>query len=154
MKTKVLQTMPPETSFRIDIDITIFQHDNTVKFFSRCFISLVKFSYWFSFMSISSLFLGLWQFSFTRNWPEILKWEIPLFEFFPISEDWDELGIPDVNYYCIGSLPFEKPKSEVYIFKSKEPVFHVWLWGSSYQKKILIQRNKDFYLLAEDLGLP
>ena len=96
MKTKVLQTMPPETSIRIDIDITIFQHDNIVKFFSRCFISLVKFSYWSSFMSISSLFLGLWQFSFTRNWPEILKWEIPLFEFFPISEDWDELGIPDV----------------------------------------------------------
>ena len=35
------------------------------------------------FMSISSLVLGLWQFSVLRDWPEILKWKIPPFVNFP-----------------------------------------------------------------------
>ena len=48
-----------------------------------------------SFMSISSLVLELWQFPFIRDWPEILKLEIPPSEFCPISGDWDELGIPN-----------------------------------------------------------
>ena len=47
-----------------------------------------------SFMSISSLVLELWQFSFIRDWPEIRKSEILLSEFCPISGDWGELGIP------------------------------------------------------------
>ena len=38
-----------------------------------------------SFMSISSLVLELWQFSFIRDWPEIRKSEIPPSEFCPIS---------------------------------------------------------------------
>ena len=41
-----------------------------------------------SFMSISSLVLELWQFSFIRDWPEIRKLEIPPSEFCPISGDW------------------------------------------------------------------
>ena len=49
-----------------------------------------------SFMSISSLVLELWQFSFIRDWPEIRKSEIPLSEFCPISGDWDELWIPNL----------------------------------------------------------
>ena len=48
-----------------------------------------------SFMSISSLVLKLWQFSFIKDWPEIRKSEIPQYEFCPISRDWDELGIPN-----------------------------------------------------------
>ena len=48
-----------------------------------------------SFMSISSLVLELWQFPFIRDWPEILKLEIPPSEFCPTSGDWDELGIPN-----------------------------------------------------------
>ena len=48
-----------------------------------------------SFMSTSSLVLELWQFPFIRDWPEILKLEIPPSEFCPISGDWDELGIPN-----------------------------------------------------------
>ena len=44
-----------------------------------------------SFMSMSSLVLELWQFSFIRDWPEIRKLEIPPSEFFPISEDWGKL---------------------------------------------------------------
>ena len=45
-----------------------------------------------SFMSISSLVLELWQFSFVRDWPEIRKSEILPSEFWY----WDELGIPDL----------------------------------------------------------
>ena len=41
-----------------------------------------------SFMSISSLVLELWQFSFIRDWPEIRKLEIPPSEFCPKSGDW------------------------------------------------------------------
>ena len=48
-----------------------------------------------SFMSISSLVLKLWQFSFIKDWPEIRKSEIPQYEFCPISRDWDELEIPN-----------------------------------------------------------
>ena len=77
--------------------VTIFQHDVNVKFFWRCFVS-----FWLSslvtgpsFMSISSLVLELWQFSFLRDWPEIWKLEIPPSEFFPISEDWGKLWIPN-----------------------------------------------------------
>ena len=46
-------------------------------------------------MSISSLVLELWQFSYIRDWPEIWKSEIPPSEFFPISGDWGKLGIPN-----------------------------------------------------------
>ena len=49
------------------------------------------------FMSISSLVLELWQFSFIRDWPEIRKPEIPLCEFCPISGDWSELGISNIS---------------------------------------------------------
>ena len=46
-----------------------------------------------SFMSISSLVLELWQFSFIRDWPEIQKLEIPPSKFWPISE----LGMPNLT---------------------------------------------------------
>ena len=62
--------------------------------FWRCFVSLVKFSYWF--MSVSSLVLELWQFPFIRNWPEVRKSEIPTSEFCSISRDWGKLGIPNL----------------------------------------------------------
>ena len=48
------------------------------------------------FMSISSLVLELWQFSFIRDWPEIRKSEIPPSEFCPISGDWGKLWIPNL----------------------------------------------------------
>ena len=48
-----------------------------------------------SFVSISSLVLELWQFSFIRDWPEIRKSEIPPSEFCPISGDWGKLWIPN-----------------------------------------------------------
>ena len=48
------------------------------------------------FMSISSLVLELWQFSFIRDWPEIWKPEVPPSESFPVSGDWGELWIPNL----------------------------------------------------------
>ena len=49
-----------------------------------------------SFMSISSLVLELWQFSFIRDWPEIRKSEIPPSEICPISGDWGEPRITNL----------------------------------------------------------
>ena len=49
-----------------------------------------------SFMSILSLVLKLWQFSFIRDWPEIQKSEIPPSEFCPTSGDWSKLWIPNL----------------------------------------------------------
>ena len=49
-----------------------------------------------SFLSISSLVLELWQFSFIRDWPEMRKSEIPPSEFCPISGDWSELQISNL----------------------------------------------------------
>ena len=49
-----------------------------------------------SFMSISSLVLELWRFSFIRDWPVIWKSEIPPSEFCPISGDWDKLWTPNL----------------------------------------------------------
>ena len=49
-----------------------------------------------SFMSISSLVLQLWQYSFIKDWPEIWKLEIPLSEFCPIYGDCGKSGIPNL----------------------------------------------------------
>ena len=56
-------------------------------FFWQCFISLVKFSYRSNVNAIS-----LWQFSIIRDWLEIWKVKIPLFEFCAISGDWENLA--------------------------------------------------------------
>ena len=45
------------------------------------------------FMSISSLVLELWQFSFIRDWSEIRKSEIPPSDLCPISGDWGKLWV-------------------------------------------------------------
>ena len=49
------------------------------------------------FMSISSLVLELWQFSFIRDWPEIRKSpKTSPSKFCPISGDWGNLEIPNL----------------------------------------------------------
>ena len=65
-------------------------------FFWHCLVSLVMFSYWSKFHSISWLVLELWQFSFIKHWPKLWKLETPLSKFFPISGDWGELEIPNL----------------------------------------------------------
>ena len=54
-----------------------------------------------SFLSISSLVLKLWQFSFVRDWPEIWKSDIPSSEFFTLSGDWGELEIPNLTWMSL-----------------------------------------------------
>ena len=93
----------PET----DNGVTIFRHDDIVQFFWRWLFLLSSLDTGPSFMSISSLVLELWQFSFIRDWPEIRKSEIPTSEFFPISGDWGEFWIPNlarmslIECYCM-----------------------------------------------------
>ena len=65
------------------------------------FFDIVLFLLWSlatgpSFMSILSLVLEWWPFSFIRNWPEIQKSEILPSEFCLISGDWGKLGIPNL----------------------------------------------------------
>ena len=78
---------------------------NFLRFFLFLLSSLVTGP---SFMSISSLILELWQFSFVRDRPEIRKSEILPFEYCPISGDWTELEIPNLAWIslmkCYGML--------------------------------------------------
>ena len=69
-----------------------------------------------SFMSISSLVLELWQFSFIRDWPEIRKSEIPPSEFCPISGDWGELWIPDLARMSLIECYWMLQNSRVTVF--------------------------------------
>ena len=77
-----------------DNGVTIFRHDVNVKFFDTILFLLSSLVAGPSLMSISSLVLELWQFYFIRDWPEILKSEIPPSAFCPMSGDWCELWIP------------------------------------------------------------
>ena len=77
-------------------DVILSRHDVNVKFFDIVLFPLSSLVTGPSFMPISSLVLKLWQFSFIKDWPEIRKSEIPMSEFFPISEDWGELWIPNL----------------------------------------------------------
>ena len=60
-------------------DVKVFRDHVTVKFFERCCVSFVNFSYWSKFHV--NIILKLWQFSFLRNWPGIRKSEITPSEF-------------------------------------------------------------------------
>ena len=79
-----------------DNDVTIFRHGVTVKFFDVVLFLLWSLVTGRSFMSMSSLVLEWWQFSFIRDWPEIRKSEIPPSEFCPISGDWGKLWISNL----------------------------------------------------------
>ena len=79
-----------------DNDVTIFRHDVNVKFFWRCFVSLVKFSYWSKFHVNIITGSGIMKIFFykglTRN-PEIGNTPS---EFYPISGDWGKLWIQNL----------------------------------------------------------
>ena len=66
---------------------------STLNFFDVVLFLLLSLVNGPTFMSIASLVLELWQFSFIRDWPKIWKSEIPTSEFFLISWDWGELCI-------------------------------------------------------------
>ena len=79
---------PPECSesaknLKNDNDVTIFRHDVNVNFFWRCFVSLVKFSYWSKFhvniISGSRIMTTFFYKGLTRN-PEVRNtpvWVLP-----------------------------------------------------------------------------
>ena len=69
-----------------------------------------------SFMSISSLVLELWQFSFKKDWPEIRKSEIPLYEFCPISGGWGGLWIPNLARMSLTECYWMQQNSRVTAF--------------------------------------
>ena len=50
-----------------DNDVTIFRHDVNVKFFWRCFVSLVKFSYWSKFHVNIIIGSGIMTISFCKG---------------------------------------------------------------------------------------
>ena len=75
-----------------------FEMTSSSSFFDVVLFLLLSLVTGSSFMSISSLVLKLWQFSFIRDWPEIRKSEIPTSEFFPISGDWGEWWIPNLAW--------------------------------------------------------
>ena len=70
-----------------------------------------------SFISISSLVLELWQFSFIRDWPEIRKLKISPSEFCPVSGDWGDLRIPNVS----NKILLNAAKCQCYSF------YHFWV---------------------------
>ena len=84
-----------------DNDVTIFRNDVNVNFFDVVLFLLSGLVTGPNFISISSLVLELWQFSFIRDWPEIRKSEIPPSEFCPISGDWGELWIPNLAWMSL-----------------------------------------------------
>ena len=74
---------PKNDNPKNDNDITIFQQDITIKFFWRCFVSLVKFSYWskfhVNFITGSGIMTNFFYKRLTRN-PKIRNtpvWVLP-----------------------------------------------------------------------------
>ena len=73
-----------------------------------------------SFMSITSLVLELWQFSFIRDWPEIRKSEIPPSEFCQKSRDWGKLWVPKLAQMCLTKCYWLLKNSRVTAFTGLE----------------------------------
>ena len=69
-----------------------------------------------SFMSISSLVLELWQFSFIKDWREIWKSEIPPSEFCPISAGWGKSGVPNLSRMSLRKCYWMLEKCQGYSF--------------------------------------
>ena len=78
-------------------DVTTCWNDVIATFFDVVLFLLVSLVTYPSFMTISLLVLELWRLSFMRYFPEIRKSEIFPDRFCPISGDWDELGIPNLQ---------------------------------------------------------
>ena len=107
MEIENLQTMRLESGFRIATNwlsiekITISSQFSDMtsfaNFFSSILFAMSSLVTVPSFMSISSLVLESWQFSFIRDWPEIRRPEKFPFGFCPISRDWGKLGIPSLT---------------------------------------------------------
>ena len=69
-----------------------------------------------SFMSISSVVLELWQFPFIRDQPEIWKFEILPYEFWPIPGDWAKLWIPNITWKSLTKCYWKMQNARVTAF--------------------------------------
>ena len=74
-------------------DVNICWHDVIIFFFYVNVFFLSRLVTGLGFMSISLLVLELWQFTTTKDWPEIWKSEIHPSEICLIFGDWSKLGI-------------------------------------------------------------
>ena len=92
-----MQTLCPEFGLRTAPNWQEIRKMTMTSQFDVVFFLLSSLVTGSSFMSISSLVLELRQFSFTRDWPEIRKSEIPSSEFYPISGDWRRLWVPHLT---------------------------------------------------------
>ena len=101
-------------------DITILRYDVIVIFFDVVLFFLSSLVTGPSFMPISSLVLELWQFSFIRDWPEIWRSEIPSSDFWLISEDWGEKGIPYLAQRSLIKCYWMLPNARVTAFTVSE----------------------------------
>ena len=84
------------TDRKNDNDVTNYRHEFIAKLFVVVVFLWSNLVTGQSFMSILSLVLKLWQFSFIRSWSEIWKSEITPSAFCPISGDWGKLRIPNL----------------------------------------------------------
>ena len=104
-----------------------------------------------SFMSISSLVLELWQFSFIRDWPEIRKSQISLSEFYPISGDWGELWILNLVRMSLIECYWMLQNSRVTAFTVFELLRENQLGSGSVKLPPLSQiRVNEIHLLVEN----
>ena len=77
------------------------KNDNEVIIFRRCFVSLIKFSYWSRFHVNIITGSGTMTIFFIRDGLDIPKSKIPPSEFCPISGDWGQLWIPNLPRMCL-----------------------------------------------------
>ena len=92
-------------------NVTAHQHDVIVKLFDITLFFLSSLVTGPSFMSISSLVLELWQFSFIREGPEIWKSEILLSEFcqiFGTGESCQTWGYQMLQKYRVTTFTFSE----------------------------------------------
>ena len=93
--------------WKMTVTSQFFDMASTSMFFNVVLFLLSNLVTGRSFMSISSLVLELWQFSFIRDWPEIRKSEIPTSEFCPLSEDWSKFGANVSNRMLLNAAKFQ-----------------------------------------------
>ena len=102
-----------------------------------------------SFMSVASLVLDLWQFSFIRDWPEIRKSEYPRLSFAQFLEAVaSELGIPNLARMSRTKYYWMLQNVRVTAFTISELLRENHQWGKIARhtqirvKKILISKDK------------
>ena len=102
---------------------------STANFFDVVWFLLSSLVAGSSLMSISSLVLELWQFSFIRDCPEIRRSEILPSEFCPISGDWGELWIPNLALMSLIKCYWMLQNSRVIAFTIFELLREIQLGG-------------------------